>query len=157
MVTCVFEDGGKGLLRHITVGALIIKENKILLIKRASHLINPGKYALPGGFMDRDETTVGALKREIKEETGFEIKKFKLFRINDNPNRIGEDRQNVDFIFLAEVGEKLSDFDKEVVEFKWFDLNHLPDPSQFAFDHLENIELYLKYLKNPFSLPIFPS
>ena len=34
-----------------------------------------------------------------------------------------------------------------------FDLVDLPSHEEFAFDHYENIKLYLEYLKKPFPLP----
>ena len=155
MINCIFEDGGKGSLRHVTIDALVIKDNKILLVKRAPHLTNPDKYALPGGFLGRNETTSEAIKREIMEETGYKVKNINLFRINDNPKRIGEDRQNVDFIFIVEAGDKVAGFDKEVKQLELVDLNNLPSPDEFAFDHFENIKLYLKYEEKPFALPVF--
>ncbi len=47
------------------------KELKILLIKRGGHPYI-GSWALPGGFVDPDETTEQAAIRELKEETGVE-------------------------------------------------------------------------------------
>lgn len=154
MIKCFFENGGKASLRHVTIDAIIVKNDKILLVKRAANLINPNKYALPGGFLDRDETTRDAIAREIKEETGYECKSATLFRINDKPDRIGEDRQNVDFVFLVEVGEQVSKPDKEINELVWFELDSLPKAEEFAFDHYENVELYKSYRFKKFSLPI---
>lgn len=145
MISCTFENGQKTSLRHVTIDAIIIKDNKILLVKRAANLINPNKYALPGGFLDRDEDTHSAIKREVQEETGYVCTNVTLFRINDNPNRIGEDRQNVDFVFLVTIGEKVSVPDKEIKETVWFKLDRLPAPQEFAFDHYKNVSLYLKY------------
>lgn len=153
MITCTFENNGKASLRHVTIGAIIVRDNKILLVKRAAHLINPNKYSLPGGFLDRNEDTKTGVKREIQEETGYKCNNLRFFRINDNPNRPQEDRQNVDFIFLAEVLEKVSKADKEVKESEWFPLDDLPDAKDFAFDHYDDVKLYIKYKKSPFNLP----
>ena len=43
---------------------------KLLLIQRKNEPCK-GKWAFPGGFMDIDETTIDAARRELKEETGF--------------------------------------------------------------------------------------
>lgn len=143
MITCEYENNTKASLRHVTVDAIIIQNKNILLIKRAAHLINPNKYALPGGFLDRDETTEEGIKREIKEETGFDALEVKLFKVIDKPNRKGEDRQNVDFVFIVKVGEKVSESDSEIKEVVWFDLNNLPGEEEFAFDHFETIQSFL--------------
>ncbi len=158
MITCNFEDGGKANLRHVTVNAMIIKDNKILLGKRGTYKGKPinesGKWSLLGGFFGRDETLAGAVKREVKEESGYEIGDLILFRINDNPSRPKEDRQNVEIVFVAHVLNQIGKPDEEVTELRWFDLDNLPAIEEIAFDHGENIELYKKYLKNKFQLPL---
>lgn len=154
MINCTFENNGKALLRHVVVDMLVIKNNQILLVKRAPHLLEGNKYALIGGFMERDETTQQSALREIMEETGYNSKIINLFRIIDHPERRNEDRQNVSFVYLVEPLDKIGTSDNEVKEMKWFDLDKLPSQEEFAFDHLDNIKLYLQHLKTPFSLPI---
>lgn len=141
MITCAFENGNKASLRHAVVDVIIVnvKKNQILLVKRAAHLSNPNKYALPGGFVNRDETIAEAAKRETLEETGYDIDILKLVEIIDNPHRKGEDRQNISFLYLAQAGEKIAQSDNEVSECKWFDLNNLPNEEKFAFDHFDHL------------------
>lgn len=146
MIKCKFENDNRANLRHVSVDALVINNNQILLVKRAKHLINPNKYALPGGFLDRGETLKEAITREIEEETGYKCKKLTLFRINDDPQRKNEPRQNVEFTFLAEVGQKVKEPEDETSEALWFDLNNLPPEDKFAFDHYEGIKLYKRKL-----------
>jgi len=152
MITCRFEDEGKFHFRHVTTNAIIEKDKKILLVKRASHMHEPNKYCLPGGYLDQKETIEKGILRETREETGYRSKVLTLFRINGNPKR---DRGNVDFIFLLKPLGKVGKHDKEVSEVKWFDLNNLPKRKEVAFDHLENLELYIEYKKDKFNLPIF--
>jgi len=143
MINCTFENGNKASLRHAVVDVLVIHEGKILLVKRAAHLSNGGKYGLVGGFVDRDETTKEAAIREVQEETGYRIKIDRLLQIVDSPNRPAEDRQNISFVYIASVIDKVSEPDNESSEVKWFDLEKLPKESEFAFDHYKNIEVYL--------------
>ncbi len=56
---------------------LIRQDKKILLIKKVSGPYN-GKLDLPGGTIEFGETPEDALKRELLEETGLEIKKYNL-------------------------------------------------------------------------------
>lgn len=154
MIQCAFENGNKASLRHVVIDSLIVQENKILLVKRALHLSNGGKWALVGGFVERNETLKEAVFRETLEETGYKVKVLYLFRIVDNPGRIGEDRQNITFIHVTHPLERIQKSDIETKEIRWFDLDTLPQPDEFAFDHLEHIELYKKYLKLKFPLPI---
>lgn len=155
MIECKFENGNKANLRHVTIDAIVIKNNKILLVKRAkSKLLEGGKYALPGGHLDRDENTSQGILRELREETGCEGKIISLFRIIDKPDRKGEDRQNVDFVYLVEADRQKSKPDDESSEVKWFDLNNLPDEGNIAFDHFETIQLFLQHQKEKTKLPI---
>ena len=158
MITCSFENGDKTSLRHLTVNAIVIKNDQILLGKRGTFngkpILESGKWGLLGGFFGRDEKLISAVKREVMEESGWEIDNLKLFRINDNPNRPMEDRQNVDIIFIANAVKQAGKSDEEVSRLQWFDLDKLPSKEEIAFDHGDSLELYKKYLKEEFTLPV---
>ena len=158
MITCYFENNNKAFLRHVTVNAIVIKNDQILLGKRGTLNGKPisesGKWGLLGGFFNHKENLVQAVTREVMEESGWEIENLQLFRINDNPNRPHEDRQNVDFIFIANAVKKTKTSDEEVTKLQWFDLDKLPAKEVIAFDHGEAVELYKKYLKEKFPLPV---
>ena len=56
------------------VGAVLIKDNKIILPKRASNLkVLPDKYEFPGGKVEENETFEEALKRELYEELSIDV------------------------------------------------------------------------------------
>lgn len=150
MITCYFEGAKKpAYLRHVVVDMLVVDGGKILLVKRGGEdwYLEKGKWALPGGYLDRDETGQQAAVREAREETGYEAKVVKLLRVVDNPNRPNEDqRQNVALVYLMKPLKKVGIPDDEISEIKWFDLNQLPPPKDFAFDHLETIKKYIESL-----------
>lgn len=154
MIICRFEDGEEKKMRHVTVGALVVnKSQKVLLIKRAStHRL--GKYSIPGGFLERDENLEQATLRELNEETGYRGKIIALFRINDNPKRPNEDRQNVDVIYLVKIVAGKPKLNKEASEIKWFSEKDLPKEEEFAFDHRDSILRYFRSLKEAEKLPI---
>ena len=56
----------------LTVDIIIERVTGIVLIKRKNDPYK-GHYALPGGFVDVDETVEHAAIREAKEETGLDI------------------------------------------------------------------------------------
>ncbi len=79
---------------HFGVYASIIKNGKILLIKKTQGPYT-GLYDLPGGSLEKGETYIQALKREIKEETGLDIvkaenKRFKSVVFEDFTLASGE-------------------------------------------------------------------
>lgn len=143
MITCTFENGHKSTLRHCVADAIAIENHKVLLIKRAPNVFRGGKWGLPGGYVDRDETIRETIIREVKEETNLDAKIIKLFKIVDNPNRRNEDRQNVCFIYIISVTGDPKPQQSEVSEVKWVDLDRLPKEEDFAFDHLEIIQDFL--------------
>ena len=142
MINCTFENSRKASLRHVVIDAIVIKDQKILLVKRALHLWHGNKWAIPGGFLDRDETCEQAIAREVKEETGLKATSVKLFKITDDPNRKNEDRQNVAFVYIVEASGQIKFDPHEVTDAKWFNINNLPKENEFAFDHYEIIRGY---------------
>jgi len=155
MIRCTFESNHQALLRHVTVSALVIQDEKVLFVKRAPHLTEGNKYDLPGGYLDRDETVSLGVAREVLEETGYQVLSTKLFRINDKPDRPKEDKQNVEFIFLVTVGEIIAEHDNESTEVKWFPLRTLPPTEDIAFDHDQTFLWYFRFIKEELPLPIF--
>jgi 8-oxo-dGTP diphosphatase len=143
MINCTFENGNKASLRHTVVDAIIIDNDKILLIKRGPNVTSAGKWAIPGGFVDRDETCEQAIVREVKEETNLDANKVKLLRVNDNPKRKNEDRQNIAFVYIVGAKGKPKGQEGEVDDVKWFDIKDLPPEKDFAFDHYEEIQNFI--------------
>jgi len=158
MISCTFDDGGKGNLRHVCVDSLVCVDEKVLLVKRSAKLSSaPGKYCMPGGYLDRNEFLGEGAVRETKEETGYEVEKPVLFQIRDYPGDLGDnDRQNVVFTFVFENAKKISeavDWDSE--ESIWVPLDSIDKMKDLiAFDHWQVIKAYISYKKDIVDLPI---
>ncbi|MDO8269075.1 MAG: NUDIX domain-containing protein [Candidatus Levybacteria bacterium] len=154
MITCKFEDGGDGQLRHVVVHILAVKENKILLVKRAPGILEAGKWGFPGGFLDQGENVKICVLRELMEETGYNGEVKELFRINSSPNRRNDQgRNNVAFEFLVETGDKTGTPDWEQTAVEWKDIDGLSEDIM-AFDHFLTIEALKKYMSEKFPLPL---
>lgn len=63
----------KRVVQKIIVAGVIIKGDKILIIKRAKNDSHPGLWELPSGKREEFEKTKDAVKREVKEETGLDV------------------------------------------------------------------------------------
>ncbi len=65
----------------VAAKAIIRKNEKILLLQRSPESgFDPGLWELPGGKIDYGENLVEALKREVKEEVGLDIKVGRPFK-----------------------------------------------------------------------------
>ena len=109
------------------------KGMKLLLIQRKNEPCK-GKWAFPGGFMDIDETTIDAARRELKEETGLEV--GELFRVGvfDAVNRDPRERIiTVAYYTVLDKPVEVCGLD-DAAQAKWFLLTELPE---LAFDHRE--------------------
>lgn len=129
----------------VTVDILVFRKNmnEVLLIKR---LYDPfeGKWALPGGFMDMDETLEEAALRELEEETGLtgiELKQLHAFSGLDRDPR--HRTVSVAFYGVLENDQALARAGSDAKEAVWFKLGALPP---LAFDHDNILETGLKKL-----------
>ena len=64
----------------VDVRGVVFKENKILLVREVA---DAGRWTLPGGWADVNDTPTGAVVREILEESGFETEVVKLLAVYD--------------------------------------------------------------------------
>lgn len=55
-----------------TADALVVQSGHILMVKR-NHFPGKGLWALPGGFIERDEVSRQTALRELDEETGIKV------------------------------------------------------------------------------------
>ena len=129
--------------RPLSIDALIVKDGKILLIKRG---VKPYKdfWALPGGHVDFDETVEEAVVREIKEETSLDVISLKFLGLYSDPGRHPDQSVAVSYV-VNFIGEPKAGDDAE--ECRFFPLDSLPE--NLAFDHQKIINDF----KNTSSTP----
>lgn len=117
----------------IGVGVMIIKDEKILLglrhsdpEKADSELHGEGTWTMPGGKIEFGEDPHETAVREVLEETGMRIKPSKLISVSS------EKVPDAHFITLGFLckdfeGEPKVMEPDEIVEWKWFPLNEIPE------------------------------
>ncbi|MGI9473001.1 MAG: NUDIX hydrolase [Rubripirellula sp.] len=88
------------------VGGLITNdENELLLVRRARDP-GKGKWGLPGGFVDREESIEEALAREVREEIGLEVQQTMYLPSFPNLYQYsGVVSPVIDLFYLGRVGD----------------------------------------------------
>lgn len=131
---------------RLTVDGVLLKEGKILLIKRKNEPFKD-KWALPGGFVKFGEKVEDSVVREVFEETGLRTKIVDFIGIYSDPNRDPRGHVVTIAYLLEEIDGKLKGGD-DASDAKFFDLNALPE---LAFDHDKIIRDALR--RNEYVLP----
>lgn len=91
----------------LTVDAVVVQAGHVLLVKRGAQP-GKGKLALPGGFLNQDETLLTGAIRELREETKLKVPEavlrgsIKIQRVFDDPHRSARGR-TVTTAFLIEL------------------------------------------------------
>lgn len=145
----------------------IYKDNVFALTeKRSATMMDaPNKLAIPSGYLDWDESGWEGVTRELYEETGFNVNKYKNqlvfdndkqpWFVNTNPE---ENRQNVALTYimiydfskgLPREVEKFQD--SEVDSVRWMSIERVFDSrNDWAFNHqnriMDAVEKFQDYL-----------
>ena len=117
------------------VGGLIIDdENRLLMVRRANDP-GKGKWGLPGGFVDRDETIESALSREVREETGLVVTEYRYLMSKPNSyDYRGMIASVIDLFYECRVDapELIQLETSELTSHGWFD-DPTPNLEEMAF------------------------
>ncbi len=116
----------------------ITRGEHVLLVQRNNYP-GFGKWALPGGFVDHDESPIDAAKRETLEETGLLVK---IGAVIDVYHRI-EDGGVITIAYEAEVISGQEQAGDDAQSIAWFTRDSLPEMVFFSTFNL--IERWLKH------------
>src|SRR2546426_1892167 len=70
----------------VAVDGIVLQDGKLVAVRRKNEPYR-GMPALPGGFVELGETTVEAVVREVREETGLETRVKRLVGVFSDPRR----------------------------------------------------------------------
>jgi bifunctional NMN adenylyltransferase/nudix hydrolase len=134
----------------VTVDAVVVQSGHLLLVKRGA-MPGKGLWALPGGFLNQEETLLDGAIRELKEETKIKvpvpvlkgsIKDSKTF---DHPNRSSRGRTITTAFYIdLGFGEELPKVkgSDDAQDARWVPFNEV-DREQMFEDHFAILDNFI--------------
>lgn len=112
-------------VEKIVVGGVILNQkNEVLLLKRASDDFMGDLIELPSGTVDKNEILLDALQREVKEETGLEIKEINEYIGSfDYLSSSRKKTRQLNFLVTVKKENDVKLNEKEHSQYYWIDLN----------------------------------
>ena len=124
----------------------VISEYQVLLIMRAQEPFQ-GCYALPGGFVDIEETLEDAAARELMEETGLKVERLHQIQtfsaVDRDPRGRVISTAFYGFVFNNDAQPIAS---SDATKVSWVSLEDLPE---LAFDHAQIIQATITKMDLP--------
>ena len=117
------------------------QDTKVLLIQRAREPFI-GKWAIPGGFVDANETALQAAKRELEEETNLKnIEMHQMYTFTEP----GRDPRgwvvSIAYYAVVDIHQCKPIAGDDARHATWFSINELPD---LAFDHADIMKMAIE-------------
>ncbi len=146
----------------VVVTTLLKKDNElyVLLLQRGDSVHAAGKWCMPCGYLDWDETAPQCALREVWEETGMDILSIPTddieywglaqpWDVNSNPSMNDKQDFALHYALVLNVDEfielnNLNAEENEVLDLKWVKLSDLM-LYDIAFKHNERVHKFLEY------------
>ncbi len=117
--------------REFVVAAAILLDSRgrVLLVGNDWQGFGHIRYTLPGGVVERGESTLDALSREVKEETGLNITHVEHLAYAVHVEDVRRNDRAVSFAFLAQYDGLLNPRDPDgfIVEARFFPVEEVEE------------------------------
>jgi 8-oxo-dGTP diphosphatase len=125
--------------------AVILRANRLLVIRRAASVVAPGKYCFPGGGIEDNESEEQALVRELGEELGVTVRPVRRLWQSVTPWRVEL------AWWLAELDESVELFPNpdEVTSIHWLSIAEMESLEGL----LESNREFLRFIRESGHLP----
>ena len=121
-----------------TADVIVEMGTRIVLVERRHE---PKGWAMPGGFIEIEESAATAAVREVAEETGLAVRLTELFHVYSDPGRDPR-RHTLTVVYIGRAEGELSAGD-DAARVGTFTEESLPAP--LAFDHGRILADYFAY------------
>jgi 8-oxo-dGTP diphosphatase len=109
------------------VGAVVIREGRLLMVKRGQEP-NKGKWSIPGGGIELGETIYEAAARETLEECSVQVEIMRVLDAADNIVRDEDGRIRYHYVIIDLLGRYISGEAKaqtDAAECRWVALTEI--------------------------------
>lgn len=133
------------------VFTILLKDKKVLLLKRKNTAWLNGFYDLPAGHLEDQETLQDGAARELLEEAGIKVDTSDLRLVHIHQNHHRAEEPHYGYIFLAKkwTGEPKIMEPEKCDDIQFFDLDDLPEKmppyTRYALEQLTKQEVSLSY------------
>ena len=127
----------------VTADGIVVRGSEVVLVHRGKDPFK-GQHALPGGFLNYNETLEHCVVREVQEETGLKTEIVGLVGVYSDPRRDPRGHVVSAVFHLRPIGGTLKGGD-DAADAEWVFLDKLP---KLAFDHGKIIEDFLAMRKS---------
>lgn len=107
--------------------AVLLKNRQVLLLRRHNTGFEDGKFSLPGGHLDENESYKNAMIRETKEEIGVILDSDTLQVAHAMHRKQNGDRLDLFFVSDRWNGDPKITEPEKCDDLRWFPINALPD------------------------------
>ncbi len=126
-----------------TATAIIIRDNKLLLLKRKEEPFR-GMWDFPGGYMNEKETPEETVRREVKEETGLEVEGCVYIKSQPGYGKWKDETYPIlSHFFLVDIGDNEPVLGSENSEYQWVFLRDV-DRDMISWDSNQEVATWLK-------------
>ena len=137
---------------RLTTLCYIEKEGSYLMMHRIKKQQdeNAGKWIGIGGHIKEDETPEECVRREIREETGLEVRLDGFLGIFHNHNMVwsnGDAAHVISAMYTASIISGEPRIDEESYELRFFGKEEIPE--LFAEDHIAALDAYFRGVRYP--------
>lgn len=127
----IFQNESGYATPKVDVRGAVFKDGKVLL----SRELSDGRWSLPGGWADVNDTPSGAIIREVREETGYPVRCVKLAAVLDRDLHLNDPAAVHPFhiyklLFLCERTGKADELCHDITDAAFFNADDLPPISE---------------------------
>lgn len=128
-------------------GLILFKGRYLLVLRSNKENIDPSMWDIPGGGIEKGETALEAVTREVKEETGIDISSSKISPIkNWTLEKNGRKFSGVDFLCILENYQEIK-LSPEHISANWLSEKEIMERKEVPGWLKESVELAAAKLK----------